>query len=451
LSFSLTPKQREIQEIFRGPQRHTLIYGGARSGKTFLTVRAICTRAVMAPGSRHVVLRLRANAARASVGLDTLPKVMRTCFPGVQLVEHRQDGFYEFPNSSQFWIGGLDDKDRVEKILGQEYASMFLNECSQIAYSSVLVARTRLAQVVEFYNPVTKRKEILPQRMYYDLNPVGSKHWSNIEFGLKRSAANDEPLKNPDNYVRVNLNPLDNKQNLSQDTLDELEALPERQRRRFYLGAYTAEIDGALWSPETLARCRCDKDEVPELTRVVVAVDPSGTRGDDDKRTNSVGIVVAGLGIDGKAYVLADLTCSLSPAGWAQIVISAFHKYEADCVVAEENFGGAMVEAVIKGADENVPYKKVSAARGKWVRAEPVSNLYEKEKVRHAGRFPQLEDELENFSTNGYTGEKSPDRADALVWALTDLMLAGQDNLGFLYYLKAQAESAAAARQGKSE
>lgn len=102
--------------------------GGARSGKTFLIIRAIIYRALQGERSRHAILRFHANAARASIALDTLPKVMRLCFPDLSLKERRQDGFFELPNGSRIWIGGLDDKDRVEKILGLEYSTVFLNE-----------------------------------------------------------------------------------------------------------------------------------------------------------------------------------------------------------------------------------------------------------------------------------------------------------------------------------
>jgi phage terminase large subunit-like protein len=161
---------------------------------------------------------------------------------------------------------------------------------------------------------------------------------------------------------------------------------------------------------------------VPDLLRVVVAVDPSGTRGGDGG--DSVGIVVAAKGADGFAYVLADRTCSLSPAGWGKRVADAADAFKADCVVAEANFGGAMVESVLRTAGVTQRVKMVSASRGKAVRAEPIAALYEQGRVRHVGGFADLEDQLCAFTTEGYAGDASPDRADALVWALTELMVA---------------------------
>jgi phage terminase large subunit-like protein len=136
--------------------------------------------------------------------------------------------------------------------------------------------------------------------------------------------------------------------------------------------------------------------------------------------------VVVGLGTDGNAYVLEDATVKAGPATWAGIVGSAYDRHSADIVVAEGNFGGAMVERVIQTArreanQRKLPYKQVTASRGKVVRAEPFSSLYEAGKIRHVGYFRPLEDELTGFSTLGYTGQGSPNRADALIWGLTEL------------------------------
>lgn len=411
----LTDKQEEANAFLAAPGRHKALYGGARSGKTFLFTRALCARSMRAENSRHAILRLRANAVRAAISLDTLPKVMRLCFPGVKVEEHRMDGFFEFPNKSQIWVGGLDDKERVEKILGQEYVTIFLNECSQIPYGSVLIARTRLAQVVEG----------LTQRMYYDLNPIGRSHWSNQEFGLKKDPISRQPLRDPENYARMQINPRDNRVNLSEDFLQSLENMPEKQRRRFYLGEYVDEVDGALWTYDRLDAIRIDLRELPPLQRIVVAVDPSGARGVEDVRSDEIGIVVAGKGYDGRGYVLEDLSCRLGPAGWARVAVSAYHRWSADAIVAELNFGKAMVEETIRSQDPFIPIRQVTASRGKAVRAEPVAALYEEriDRVRHVGRMPDLEDQLCAFAVSGYMGEKSPDRADALIWALSDLLV----------------------------
>lgn len=395
------------------------------------------------------MLRLRANAARASLWLDTLPKVRRLCFaderfPNVRLIDHRSDGFVEVqPGGSEIWIAGLDEKERVEKILGQEFATLYLNECSQIPFSSVLVVLTRLAQKVPG----------LLQRAYYDLNPVGTRHHTNIRFVQGRDPVSLQPTRHPEQYRYAFANPQDNAENLTQEMLEELEALPERQRKRFYEGLYQAEIDGALWTFETIEHARCTPEDVPhDLKRCVVAIDPSGTAGDEDKRSNSVGIVVAALAMDNTAYVLADLTCDLPPEAWARRAVEAYGKYRADRIVAERNYGGDMVRAVLHTVDQNVPVHFVNASRGKAVRAEPVSALYgferdgewHKDQVRHAGEFRELEDQMLNFSTAGYLGDRSPDRADALVWALTDLLVEPMPAYGIYEWTRQKAEASAA-------
>lgn len=186
------------------------------------------------------------------------------------------------------------------------------------------------------------------------------------------------------------------------------------------------DVPGALWTREIIDGAPDDPRRVrqaPELRRVVVAVDPSGTKGDGEG--DDVGIVVAGLGTDGRGYVLADWTCQLSPEGWGRRVVEAYRLFEADRIVGEKNFGGDMVRFVVSTADKRASYKDVTASRGKVIRAEPISALYEQGKISHVGALPELEDQMCAMTASGYVGEGSPDRADALVWALTELMLGG--------------------------
>jgi len=181
------------------------------------------------------------------------------------------------------------------------------------------------------------------------------------------------------------------------------------------------DVPGALWTRAMFDDHR--RSVVPEMRRIVVAVDPSGSAG-EDSGANSIGIVVAGLGVDGRGYVLADRSCDLSPAGWGRRAVHAYHEFKADRLIAERNFGGAMVAHVIKTADPLVSYREVVASRGKVIRAEPIAALYEQGRVSHIGGLPALEDQACQMTNDGFLGEGSPDRLDALVWALTDLMLA---------------------------
>lgn len=416
MSVRLTPKQEKANEILGSDARHIMLYGGSRSGKTFLLVRAMVTRALRFK-SRHAVLRFRFNHVKNSVVYDTLPKVMETCFPGVG--QHckldKSDWFYAFPNGSEIWFGGLDDKERTEKILGQEYATIFLNECSQIPWASRNMAMTRLAQKVDG----------LRLKAYYDCNPPGQGHWTYKLFVGKRHPDTRQLVKNPEDYAAFVINPKDNEANLPPEYLRELDALPERMKLRFLLGQFSSDADSALWTIELIEQSRFNGTELPAMQRIAVAVDPSGCAGPEDKRSDEVGIVVVGIGTDGKGYILEDLSGRFGPAEWGNVVVRAWQRHSADAVVAETNFGGAMVQAVIRTAASEagvtVPFREVVASRGKIVRAEPISALFEQERVVMAGVFPVLEDQLCAMTTAGYVGDKSPDRADAMIWGCAHL------------------------------
>lgn len=185
------------------------------------------------------------------------------------------------------------------------------------------------------------------------------------------------------------------------------------------------ELDGeviednpdALWSRSMLEAVFCPN--IPELKRIVVAIDPPATA---TKRSDACGIVAAGVDGNGMAWVLADESFApAKPHEWAARAVALFYRLQADRIVAEVNQGGDMVAAVIAASDSTVPVRAVRANRGKMLRAEPVAALYEQGRVRHAARFPALEDEMCDFSHAGLSGGRSPDRLDALVWALSEL------------------------------
>ena len=415
----LTEDQTAARELMGGDQTHTCLVGGSRSGKTSLIVRMIIMRALRAPGSRHLMVRYRANALKASVWLDTFPKVMRMWFPGVEYLS-RYGLFFELGDGSEIWGGGLDEEERVEKILGQEYATIYAGEVSQIPYSSILVLRTRLAQ------PGTG----LRLRGFYDLNPTSTLHWSNVEFGDKMDPISKAPLPDPENYARMFLNPEGNRANLDPAYLLALSRMPKTFRQRFYEGKYVTDVDGALWPAALLELCRGEEiqpdpkgKKLGDFKQIVVGVDPSGALNKGDMKSDEIGILVAGKRHSNRCSVLEDATMKGSPKEWGRAVVAAYKKWKADHVVAEANFGGGMVEGTIKAIDPNVPVILVNASRGKVVRAEPVAALYEEKKVEHCGRFDLLEEQMQLFSRSGYKGDRSPDRADSAVWAITDLML----------------------------
>lgn len=747
----LTAKQEQAQSVLAGPATHIMLFGGSRSGKTYLLTRNIVMRALKAPGSRHAVLRFRFNHVKNSIVQDTFPTVMRTAFPNVTYRLDRTDWYAELPNGSQIWFGGLDDKERTEKILGQEFATVYLNECSQIPQGSRDLAVTRLAQNVEqvmtgvaatplkprmYYDCVSgntildgqtktiadlakdgrpikvltsrgwrnasapwknghgqllefalssgKRITVTPSHRFWldgrgwvradglakgarllctdesrfprdaadalplrktlqdwtescckrlrqcggqlrrllagaqaclpsafdarahiradrlaemqgahrghqgqqeslrnrrtqwfraplwqscdewisrtarhcaqgisapfqetrrfplqflessylqlpaasrfafahpsfaiardatathcaasidrqwqpnippfaksanriswrskaqatllrlfsssdtpdesrcwyetvdcivlqpeqdfytvevpdgqhyvangvvshNCNPPSKAHWTYRLFVEKRDPETKRPIANAGDYAYFQINPQDNAENLPDGYLDTLKGLSARLQRRFLAGEYADATPNALFSEDNIDKWRVLDGKLPDMVRVVVAVDPSGSDDEDNADNDAIGIVVAGLGLDGNAYVLEDCTVKAGPATWGAVATTAYDRHEADVIVGEVNYGGAMVRQTIQVARPRTPFKEVRASRGKAVRAEPISALYEQGKVRHVGYFPELEDELSGFSTVGYLGDRSPNRADALIWALASLFPA---------------------------
>ncbi|RIV79790.1 hypothetical protein D2V04_06220 [Pelagerythrobacter aerophilus] len=315
--------------------------------------------------------------------------------------------------------------------------TLYFNESSQIPWGSIETAMSRLAQKCALAPAIATAtgRTHLALKAYFDCNPPSKLHWSYQLFRAKLKPGTKESLPDPDNYVEMKINPDDNRENLPEEYFEVLDGMSSAKRTRFRDGEWASEVNGALWSLEDrkaedgrampgIDALRVTEADVPDFRRIVVAVDPSGTKGDGGG--DDIGIVVAALGVDGQGYVLDDATCQLSPEGWGRRAVDLYHRRRADRVVGEANFGGDMVRAIVQSADRTVSYRDVKASRGKVVRAEPIAALYEQGKVHHVGDFPDLEDQMCNFTANGYVGEGSPDRADALVWALTELMLDGK-------------------------
>lgn len=406
--FRLTRAQRKANRLI-ARNKYTLLRGGSRSGKSFLICRAIIVRAIRAPGSHHAIFRFRRNSIKGSI-FATLKDALAKCFPDLPYQESASDLSITLPNGSVILCAGLDDKDRVDKILGMEFSTIFFNECTQIPWASVETALSRLAE-----------RSGLRLRALFDCNPTTKLHWTYQLFkkGLKPNTR--EAWPDQDWTAEMQINPEDNSDNISEEYFSVLDAMSAAKQKRFKQGEWAEDTEGALWTIEGLDRSRIDLGRLPDLQRVVVAVDPSGTQGDPENTNDDVGIVVAGKGVDGRWYVLADRTCNLSPAGWGRRAIEAYEEFAADKIIAEVNFGGAMVKHVIKSIDRNIPFKEVRASRGKIARAEPISALYEEGKVSHVGRLDDLEDQLCAMTSAGFIGEGSPDRGDAVVWALTEL------------------------------
>jgi len=232
-------------------------------------------------------------------------------------------------------------------------------------------------------------------------------------------------LKNPKTTVTYG-STFDNSANLASTYLEAVKTQYEGTRlgRQELYAEILDEASGALWNRQTLAGCEVEVDNPVEfaetLARVVVSVDPAVS---SNAESDMTGIVVAGVDINGVCYVLQDATDRYTPEGWAAKAIELYHLYGADRIVAERNQGGEMVRYTFKTVDETIPIKLVHASRGKFARAEPVSSLYERGRVKHVKGLDALEDQMVQWEPLGSTG--SPDRLDAMVWAITELALKG--------------------------
>ena len=262
--------------------------------------------------------------------------------------------------------------------------------------------------------------------------------WDNLIFGLRLGPNPQvfvtttprpiplirELIKAPDT-IDVRFSTFDNAENLSPKFLAKIREKYEGTRlgRQELNGEILDDNPYALWQRETIENCR-HTGKIPPLVRIVVGVDPAVTGNEDSDET---GIITAGIAANGHIYVMADHSLQGSPNEWAIAVSRAFHQHSADRVMGEVNNGGDLVEVNLRTVDRDIPYKAVHASRGKLIRAEPVAALYEQGKVHHCGAFPQLEDQMCEWVPGG----KSPDRMDALVWAITELadMPAGGSEL----------------------
>ena len=415
MNFKYTNKQQEGLNILTEGNLHTMLFGGSRSGKTFLMVRSIIIRALKCK-SRHLIIRYRYNHAMVSIWHDTLPKVLKISFPQLAVQYHNKYSYIEFSNGSEIWIGGLDNEKISEKVLGREYSTIFLNECSQLDYKAVINVVTRLAEKTQLVN-----------KAYYDCNPPSMKHWTYLQFIKKLLPQTLTPLKHPNNYKSLLMNPEDNQENLPANYIEGyLEDLPKSQKDRFKLGLFASDVEGALWEMDWIIKAQAAKMCEERVT--VIGVDPAVTANENSALT---GIIVASS--DGEcANILADYSLKASPERWGQTVINAYYKHGANSIVVEVNQGGDMCKSVLHSIDKNVKVVQVRASQGKFARAEPVTTFYERGEIYHAPGLEDLENELTTYVP--ISSKESPDRLDAMVWALTHLLLVPKQQANIKYF-----------------
>ena len=413
--FKKTPKQVEATKLLAAV-KFALLFGGSRSGKTFIAVRNIIIRASKVK-SRHLICRYRFNSVKTSIGMDTIPKVLSLCFPNLPTKMNKTDWFLSLPNGSEIWLAGTDDKERTEKVLGTEFSTIYFNESSQFAdWETINLILTRLAENAGLKN-----------RAWFDCNPPTKKHWSYGVFIEGQIPKTKEPIPNFErDYGHMLMNPGDNQENLPEDYIEMLKGMPRRQRQRFLEGKFLLDVDGALWTQQMID----DAKAMPEpwaKKRIVIGVDPATTSNED---SDDWGIGCASSYANEKYSVDADYTRVMSPGDAAQAIIEAYNHHEADAVVVETNQGGDMIAQILWDAGYRGKVIQVHASKSKFSRAEPIAALYETNEVKqcqvhHAPGLGEFEDEITQYVP--LTSKKSPNRLDWAVWALTEL--SGGNNI----------------------
>lgn len=391
----------QVFQPLLGPSRYKGAYGGRGSGKSWFFAAMIVERCLRTPGTRVVCVREVQKSLRESVKL-LIEDIIESL--GVGSLFRSMSDRIETPGGGVILFQGM-----------QEHTKESIKSLAEFDLAYVEEAQTMTAGSLEMLRP-TIRKQY----------PDGT--YSEIWFSWNPRSAKDPVdafLRGPDpppDAIVVKTGYLENP--FFPEVLEIEREYDEQHKRDRYghvwLGDYEPAALGAIWDRVTLHEGRMD--EAPAMTRIVVAVDPAvSTVESNDETSGMHGIVVAGLGSDGRGYVLSDSTTRGGPAQWAQRAVAVYDRFEADAVVIEINQGGDMVRHTLRTVRPGLRIIEVRATRGKHVRAEPIAALYTTGKISHVGAFPELEDQMCLMTAAGYEGEGSPDRCDALVWAFTEL------------------------------
>ncbi len=414
----LTPLQYKATSLHCN-MMYVLLVGGRRSGKTFINFRNIVLRANGSPKpSKHLIFRYRFNHVKNSIWYETMPKVFDICFPdwieGVHYHLNKTDWFVRFNNGSTIWLGGLDDKDRTEKILGTEYSTVYYNESSQIDFHGFETGLSGLAE-----------NSGIDLCAWLDENPPSKKHWTYKMFVEFKHPLSNKPL-NQLEYGSLLMNPDDNRKNLPASYFDILDNLSKRKRDRYRDGLFLTDLEGALWDTDMIAKTVCSNKDAQEFKRIqtVVAVDPTVSNQTDTN--DECGIVIISKDTkkrtsEGSVLVESDKSGHYTTKAWPKKVVDAYHRHAADYIIAEKNQGGELVKDVIQQIDPLIKVILVHASKGKYARAEPTTVLYERRKVMHSPGLEHLEEQLLDYVPHQVS--YSPGALDALVWGLTYLFM----------------------------
>ncbi|WP_281683886.1 DNA-packaging protein [Thalassobaculum salexigens] len=379
---------RDKQLPPQGDWRVWLILAGRGFGKTRTGAEWVRALAESQRAGRIALVGETASDAR-DVMVEGESGLLACCPPWARPLYEPSKRRVTWPNGAMATCFSADDPDQLR---GPQFDAAWADEIAKWRYEAAwdnLMLGLRLGLDPRFVATTTPKPRAWLSRLMADPRTMVTRG------GTRENAANLAPA-----------------------FLDQILARYDGTRlgRQEIEGEYLVDTPGALWTRALLAASRAD-GAVPDLARIVVAVDPAVTSGAESDET---GIVVAGRDAANGFWVLEDLTARLSPDLWARRAVEAYGRHRADAVVCEVNQGGDLVAATLRTVDPSLPVRAVRATRGKRLRAEPIAALYEQGRVRHAGAFPEMEDQMTGFT--GASGEASPDRLDALVWALTDLM-----------------------------
>lgn len=377
----------------RGRPRYRGAKGGRASGKSHFFAEACVERMLEDPDSKIICIR------EVQKSLE---------FSSKQLL---QDKIQSLDVGHYFEI----QKNRIVSLRG-DGVIIFQGMQDHTAESVKSLEGFDVAWVEEAQSLSTRSLELLDPT----IRKQGSEIWCSWNPNREDDPV-EQVFKENENAVLVHVNYLDNPfvTSATKEMADRIRAQNISKYNHIWLGDYIRDVEGALWTQDMIDEARVDADGIDpdqDFARIVVAIDPAVT---GNSTSDETGIVVAGRPQGEKEYyVLEDCSLRGSPDQWIRKAISKYHQYKADRIIAEVNNGGDLVENLLKNVDRSVSYRSVRATRGKMLRAEPVAALYESKKVFHVGRFPELEEQMIFY--NG-TGKTSPDRLDALVWAITEL------------------------------
>jgi hypothetical protein len=382
-------------KIFRPllePARYKGAFGGRGSGKSHFFAECAVEYGLLNHGSRIVCIREVQKSLKESVKLLLEDKIK-----SFELTDQFaiMSDHIKTPGGGIILFQGMQDHsaDSIKSLEGFD-----------IAY--VEEAQTLTERSLEMLRPTIRKPR---SEIWFSWNPRNAIDPVDAFLRGETPAPNSIVVKS--NYCDNPFLPAE----LEEERAHDEKTNPVRYPH-IWKGEYEPQAIGAIWTRETIHNCR--RDEEPPLTRVLIGVDPPIT---SNPGSDEAGIIAGGLGEDGRGYIIGDYSKQGSPHEWASAAVAAYDLHDADAIVIEVNQGGDMVKHTIHSIRPNIRVVEVRASKGKHVRAEPISALYEVGRVSHIGAFPKLEAQMVLMTAEGYDGADSPDRLDALVWLLTEL------------------------------